>query len=177
MDAHIQIERTLDDLADATILGMQASGFWGRTVASTRRMLAITFLLLALSGVLILQDLVLAVGMTIAGCLFVWLTPRMLMWSGYKRFSRQVGEQAAACLGSRTLWITDHGLSDSGSGITTTVAWDRITDHVVNADRHVFAAGLAAIIDLPRRGDTAAVDHFAAHADARIAAARTPLPA
>jgi hypothetical protein len=177
MEAQLQIERTVDDLAEATIVGMQASGVWARAVATNRRGLAIAFLLLAATWALILHDLPFAVAMAVAGGLAVWLTPRGMLWSVRRRLPRQMGDKAAAALGPRTVMISDAGLSDSGSGITTTVAWDRFTDHIVTADRHVFLAGMAAIIDIPRRGETTAVDRFAARTDARMAAARAPQPA
>lgn len=176
MDHPLQIDRTVADLVEATVVGMQATGVWDRTVAANRRLLVAALLTLGVAGTQLLHDLLFAVTMAAVSGVAVWMMPRLLLHSAHRRLPRQFGDQVQSSIGPRALGITDEGLSEAGSGITTTVAWNRLTHHVVTPSRHVFAAGMAAIIDVPRRGDITAVDQFAANADAKMAAARTPLP-
>lgn len=174
MDRYLPVVRTADDVVDSTIVAMRATGVWDRTVRSSKRLLVVLMLVIGLGGWALLGDPVLAVATVVVAAGFWVFGDQMLAGSTRRRMGRGMGDQLVSVVGARQLWVTDAGLSDSGGGITTVIAWDRLTHHVQTQDRHVFCAGLAAVIEIPKRGDVAAVAAFAADADARMRAARDP---
>lgn len=161
-------------MVDATIVAMRATGVWDRTIRSSKRVLVVLMLVIGLGGWALLGDPMLAVATVVVVVGFLVFGDRMLAGSTRRRMARGMGDQLDSLVGPRQLWVTETGLSDSGGGITTLIAWDRLTHHVQTEDRNVFCAGLAAVIEIPNRGDAAAVAAFAAEADTRMRAARTP---
>ena len=134
MDHPLQINRTVDDIADATVVAMEATGAWARNVTTTRWCIALLGTMIGLAGAIAVSDwafaVIVLIGTAAAIAHGIWRAPDRLKRSYRKRVPQQLGLQLQGGSGLRTLWITDAGLSDSGSGISTTIAWDRITHYV-----------------------------------------------
>jgi hypothetical protein len=171
MTATLYIHRTAADLQQAQLTALEARGLMPRMIRQAQITQALSALVLGVCMAIVADDMLLLTLGAVLAVILPLLLPRQMRRSTQRRISTEVAH-LGACLGPRTLLAGDAGLSDLGNGLSTTVGWSAITRLIATPERYVVLADMAAAIDIPRRGDLATVDAFAAEIGRRVQAAR-----